>query len=285
MLAAALAICAGCAVRTQPYRFASPQLGAADVPAAELPGATPSKAGRRAKRRAVPVRVAGGWQADAQHGSIREVSARGIDARMPTASAAAADAISQLNAARDVVWSRLPAPHRGSSLPAQSGGVTSAITIPSIREPSDLRGLVGQRDKRDPYAIAIGWLADIGIDIHPPDTGGEPLITWAQTAGMLAPATAIAKPGDLLVFDRALGDDNFDLVALAIARDARGVTEFIYAGGGVIRRGFLDPTRASSRRDLDGLVLNTFLRHGKRWPPNGTRYLAGELLSHVIHTH
>ena len=76
-----------------------------------------------------------------------------------------------------------------------------------------------------------------------------------------------------------------DLVAIVIGRDGRGVTEFMYSGGGVIRRGFLDPTRASLRRDVDGLVLNTFLRHGKRWPPKGTRYLAGELLSHVIHTH
>jgi hypothetical protein len=101
---------------------------------------------------------------------------------------------------------------------------------------------------------------------------------------MLAPPTEVAKPGDLLVFDRAVGDDNFDLVALAIARDARGVTEFIYAGGGVIRRGFFDPTRESSRRDVDGLILNTFLRHVRRLPPKGTRYLAGELLTHVVHT-
>jgi hypothetical protein len=284
-LAAALALCAGCATRAQPYRFASPLLGAADVPAAELPGVARTSAKPVAKRRANPVRVAGGWQVDAQQGAIREVSARGLEARLPTASAEAADAVTQQGAARAVVWSRLPAPHRGSSLPAQPGGITSAITIPNIREPSDLRGLVGQRDTRDPYAIAIGWLADIGIDIHPPATGGEHLVTWAQTAGMLAPATDVAKPGDLLVFDHAVGDDSFDLVALAIARDARGVTEFVYAGGGVIRRGFLDPAHASSRRDLDGNILNTFLRHVRRMPPNGTRYLAGELLSHVIHTH
>jgi hypothetical protein len=181
MLAAALALCAGCAARAQPYRFASPLLGSADVPAPDLPGVRPaSKASQTAKRRAAPRRVAGGWQADAQQGAVREVSARGIDAKMPTASAQAASAIAELGAAREVVWSRLPAPHRGSSLPAQPGGITSAIAIPRIREPSDLRGLVGQRDNRDPYAIAIGWLADIGIDIHPPATGGEDLVTWAD---------------------------------------------------------------------------------------------------------
>jgi len=285
MLAAALALCAGCAVRAQPYRFASPLLGAADVPAPALPGVKPASKAAASKRRAAPVRVAGGWQADAQQEMIRTVSARGIEAKLPTASAEAASAVSEQGAAREVVWSRLPAPNRGSSLPAQPGGIIAAIQVPSIREPADLRGLVGQRDSRDPYVIVLDWLDEIGIDIHPPDTAGEPLVTWAQTARMLAAPTDIARPGDLLVFDRALGDDLFDLVALVIGRDARGVTEFMYAGGGVVRRGFLDPTHASSRRDVDGFVLNTFLRHGKRWPPKGTRYLAGELLSHVIHTH
>jgi hypothetical protein len=282
-LAAALALTAGCAVRAQPYRFSSPMLGAADVPALALPGVKPaSKA--RSKRRAAPVRVAGGWQADAQQGAIRTVSAQGIEARMPTASAEAAAEVTDQGAARSVVWTRLPAPHRGP--PSHSDGLFAPVLVtPLTREPADLRSLVGTRDKRDPYDIVLGWLADLHIDIHPPDTGGERLVTWAETADMLAPPTDIAKPGDLIVFDRAVGDDPFDLVGIAIARDARGVTEFLYAGGGVIRRGFLDPTRASSRRDLDGLVLNTFLRHGKRWPPTGTRYLAGELLSHVIHTH
>jgi hypothetical protein len=279
-LAAALALIAGCAVRSQPYRFASPMLGAADIPAATLPGVKPaSKA--RSKRRAAPIRVAGGWQADAQQGAVRTVSAQGIEARMPTASAEAAAAVADEGAARAIVWSRLPAPHRG----ATGGGLFAPVPTLLAREPSELRSRVGTRDKRDPYEIILGWLAELRIDIHPPDTAGERLVTWAETAHMLAPPTDTAKPGDLLVFDHAVGDDAYDLVGLAVARDARGVTEFLYAGGGIIRRGFLDPTRASSRRDLDGLVLNTFLRHGKRWPPKGTRYLAGELLSHVIHTH
>ncbi|HEY5927422.1 MAG TPA: hypothetical protein VIV11_37315 [Kofleriaceae bacterium] len=270
----------GCATRAQPYRFASPLLGAADVPAEPLPGVKPqSKA--TSKRRAAPIRVAGGWQADTQQGAIRTVSARGIDARMPVASAEAADAVTKSG----VAWSRLPAPHRGSSLPVRPGGITAAIQIPIIREPSDLRGRVGQRDSRDPYVIVLDWLDDLGIDIHPPETGVADLVTWAQTARTLAAPTDIAKPGDLLVFDRVLTDEPHDLVGIAIARDGRGVTEFLYAGNGIIRRGFVEPTRASSRRDLDGMILNTFLRHGKRWPPKGTRFLAGELLSHIVHTH
>ncbi len=273
-----LALGPGCAARSQPYRFSSPLLGAADVPDAPLPGVKPaSKA--VSKRRAAPVRVAGGWQADAQQGSIRTVSAHGIEAKMPVASAEAADAVVH----GTIVWSRLPAPHRGI-LGGGDGGLTGAIHIPTFHEPSDLRQLVGVRDKRDPYDIVLGWLADVGIDIHPPDQPGEQLVSWAQTANRLGRPTDATQPGDLLVFDRAIGESNYDLVGVVIARDARGVTEFMYAGGGVIRRGFLDPTRASSRRDVDGAILNTFLRHGKQWPPKGTRYLAGELLSHVIHT-
>jgi hypothetical protein len=67
-----------------------------------------------------------------------------------------------------------------------------------------------------------------------------------------------------------------------IARDARGVLEYVYAGGGVVRRGFVDPARPTTRRDLTGSVVNTFMRHGKKWPAKGTRYLAGELLVHVV---
>ena len=84
------------------------------------------------------------------------------------------------------------------------------------------------------------------------------------------------------MFDRAVGDGRADLVGVAIARDARGVVEFVWLGGGVVRRGFVDPARPRTRRDAARAVVNTFLRAGKRWPPKGTRYLAGELLAHVV---
>lgn len=292
VLGLVLGLGAGCATRRQPYRFASPLLGAADVPASPLPSAQPSSEDRppRAKRttrvasrQAAPVRV-GGWQADAQQGVIREVSARGIEARVPVASAEAADAVAREGHARAVVWSRLPAPHRGSSAPAQPDGWLDAVVVPRIREPTDLRGLVGQRDKRDPFAIVLGWLDALGIQSAPYPTEGPALVTWAATSGKLAPPTEVPRPGDLLVFDRAVSDQPSDLIALVIARDARGVVEIVYPGGGVIRRGFLDPARPSIRRDADGSVVNTFVRHVKRMPPPGTRYLAGELVAHIIRT-
>ena len=297
--AAALALAAGCAARTQPYRFASPLLGNADVPAHPLPGdrvaapaprTRPAHPAHRARsaiasRRALPHRV-GGWQADSQQGAIRTMSAHGIETTMPVASAEVAAAIAQEPYAREVVWSRLPAPHRDSSSlsgPTQPGGLGSPIQLPGLREPADLRARVGQRDRRASFAIVMGWLGELGEPVEVWASEGPALVVWAQGNGKLAPATEPSRPGDVLVFDRVTGDASADLVGLVIGRDARGITEFVYAGGGVIRRGFLDPTRPSTRRDIDGKIVNTFLRHGRRYPPKGTRYLAGELLAHVIH--
>lgn len=263
---AALLTLVACAPRARPYRFSSPLLGAADVPEAPLPG--------RSTRREVvapPLRPSRGWQHDAQAGTIRSVSARGLETAMPVASEEAAAAVTREGVARGVVWSRLPAPNRGP------------VTTSMPREPSDLRALIGTRDKRDPFAIVVGWLGELNLRVEGAD--GAALVAWAAATGRLAARTEAPRPGDVLVFDHAVGDQRFDLVALAIARDGRGVTELVYAGGGVIRRGFLDAARPSLRRDGTGLVVNTFLRHGKQWPPKGTRYLAGELLAHVIHTH
>lgn len=190
---------------------------------------------------------------------------------MPEASAESAASVTAEGFAREIIWSQLPAPHK-----------ESGVTVTSVREPSDLRALVGQRDKRDPFTLVIDWLGELNLPFDRANAGDGPaLVAWAQSTGKIqAPSECV--PGDIFVFDQALGETPADLLALVIARDARGVIEFMYTGGGVIRRGFLDPTRPSIRRDLDGSVVNTFLRHGKHWPPKGTRYLAGELLAHVI---
>jgi hypothetical protein len=189
--------------------------------------------------------------------------------RRPVASAAEADAIASEASAREGAWSSLPAPHRGP------------VFAQPPREPSDLRALVGTRDKRDPFAVVISWLSQ--LERHVAGSDGASLVAWAESAGSLhSPNEAL--PGDILVFDHVDSDGRSDRIALVIARDARGVTEFLYAGGGIIRRGFMDPDRPSLRRDSDGAVLNTFMRHGRRWPPEGTRYLAGELVSHSIRT-
>lgn len=269
LLAAVLA--SGCASRAQPYRFSSPMLGTADVPRASLHDLPSSQLSNRA---APPRRRAGGWQADTQAGAIRVVSANGIETHMPEASAAAAEAIREERYASQPAWAQLPAPNRASS------SITGAVALP--HEPADLRSLVGTRDKRDPFVVLLSWTTTLGLRVE--GTDGGSLVAWAASAGKLEPHTATPNPGDLVVFDHAVGESESDLVGLVLARDARGVTEFLYVGGGVIRRGFYDATRPTIRRDVDGVVVNTFLRHGKQWPPKGTRYLSGELIAHVVRT-
>lgn len=163
----------------------------------------------------------------------------------------------------------LRAPHRGADPPP-----------PPLRAPLDLRALVGRRDKRDPLAAVAAWSRELGAPLAAA-TGAE-VVSWAAEAGRLRPAAETPLPGDLLVFDQATSDAPADLVALVIDRDARGVTEFLYLAAGVIRRGLVDATRPALHRDATGATVNTFLRHGRRWPAPGTRYLAGELLGHVV---
>lgn len=250
---AGLLLIAACGAHARSLRFASPMIGGADVPEAPLRRTERPEARQPSVARtdAMPPEAPG------------EVAVKPIR----VASAAAADAV--VASSHGVVLSRLPAPHRAADAP-----------LPAVREPADLRKLVGFRDKRDPLVTVFGWARDLGADIAA--TGGPALVEWAGGANRLAAPTDVANPGDLLVFDDTDSDLPADLVAIAVARDARGVTEFIYSAGGVIRRGFVDARRPALRRDREGQVVNTFMRAGKRWPPKGTHYLAGELLGHVV---
>jgi hypothetical protein len=276
----ALLTLAACATRAQPYRFASPMIGGADVPPAALPG----------RPTAEPV-------------AIEHHAAGIVAAPPPVASAAAADAIPHTG----LVYSQLPTPNL----------VPADAPLPAIHAPADLRALVGRRTKADPFALALGWEAELGHLIPtPPEvterehradpprstvTGraiaraareadeaaragiaGEQLLGWARETGVLHELDTPPEPGDLLVFDEIETAADADLIAVVIARDERGVAEMIYASGGVIRRGFVDTNRPALRRDHEGVIVNTFMRSGRRWPPKGTHYLAGELLSHVI---
>ena len=236
---------AACGTRPS-YRFASPMLGTASLP----PRATKPVVDEPAREpianrtaHAAPIRVAA-----APH--VRE------------ASAAAATAVTELPAAQ--ARRELPAPNRDPQ------------PTPVIRVPTDLRRLVGHRDPREPNAAALGWAYDLGKQLD-----GEP-VAWAEANNRLYDAAEPPQPGDLLVFDRVNSDNPADMIGIVIDRDQRGVAEFLYLGGGVIRRGFVDASRPAMKRDKSGAVVNTFLRTGKRWPLKGSHYLAGEHLAHVI---
>jgi hypothetical protein len=261
LAAALLAMAAGCATRTQPYRFASPMIGGADVPPPRLPTAAPSRAPRA--------------QTLANHAPAHTTSATGmagIEVAAPPllASAEAADAVPHTG----VVFSHLPAPHR----------VPADALLPAIHTPLDLRALVGRRTKADPFALSLEWANALGAHVAVPDAR-EPLLSWARESGALLPLDTPIQPGDLLVFDQIESDQDADLIAVVIARDERNVAEYAYVSGGVIRRGFVDPNRPALRRDHEGVIVNTFMRSGRRWPPKGTHYLAGELLANVIRPH
>jgi hypothetical protein len=257
-LAAALLAMAACATRTQPYRFASPMIGGADVPPPALPSAAPAHAPRP--------------QTLANHASPHTTTATGsagisVTAPPLLASAEAADAIPHTG----VVFSHLPAPHR----------IPSDAALPAVRTPLDLRTLVGRRTKADPFALTLEWANALGAHIPVPGAR-EPLLAWARETHALLPLDTPTQPGDLLVFDQIESDRDADLIAVVIARDDRNVSELVYVSGGVIRRGFIDPNRPALRRDHHGVIVNTFMRSGRRWPPKGTHYLAGELLANVI---
>ena len=232
-------------------------LGAADLPPPPLPGAPPPArlevANRERGLRADPIRV---------------VSAPAIR----VASAAAAEQVATAPAAQEPARAELPTPHR----------LPPTAALPAARTTADLRTLVGRRDPRDPITAALTWACELGTPVEA--RTGEDVIAWATQRSWLGAPTDSAAPGDLLVFDHATSDAEADLVAVVISRDPRGVTEFLYLGGGVIRRGFADPARPRMRRDADERTVNTYLRHGKRWPAKGSHYLAGELLVHVVRT-
>ncbi len=272
----------GCAGRTQPYRFSSPLLGAADVPPAfsarpgdpDAPWRRPPSDGTVTVENGIHLspRTPG---EDRRPGAIRVASAQ-----------AAADVAAHA-AAHGVEWMRLPAMQR----------LDSTAPKPPLHEPSDLRALVGRRDLRDSVTAALAWSAELGapieLDLSEPDL--PPHASWRtqlaaaieasreHTGRLLAWAFEHGRtsddiePGSLLVFARTESETAPDLVAIAVGRDGRGVVEFVFCAGGAIRRGFFDLRHPSRRRDADGAIENTFLRTGKRWPPSGTHYLAGEL--------
>jgi hypothetical protein len=173
-----------------------------------------------------------------------------------------------------VVLSRLPAPHRAEA--------KSAAVIPARADVAALRAMTGNRVTDDPMAFAIAAAASLTRAKRVPDpvpTDGEKLAAWAAENATAIDDAASARAGDLLVFDKALGDRPASLWAVVLGQDQRGVIEMLYVGGGVVRRGFVDPAAPHVARDASRTIHNTYLRHAKDWPPKGTRFLAGELLA------
>lgn len=256
----------GCAVRAAPYRFSGPMVSAVSL-------------GEVAEHRRV-------YDDAIEPGGVRIVDLPGAPGRADVPATASVEedgswrvvAENLLGDGGGVVISRLPAWHHDKKPKA---GV-AAIDLSAVREVADLRNLVGRRDGRTDVAFALAAGARLGGT--PPAaiaalTSGPELV---EAAGAAIAEDATPRVGDLLIFDRAEDDAPASRVAIVIAQDDRGVYEMIYLSHGVVRRGFVDPARPSTKRDADGKIVNTFLRDGDDYPPKGTKYLAGELLAHVL---
>ena len=276
---------AACAGRAHPYRFSSPLLGGADVPPAW--SGKPEDPDDQWRRPDADDTIS------VQNRFHRSPRTPAEDPRPGAIRVASAQAAAAVTAEpTGVAWSKLPA-----------HGVALDAPHAPLREPADLRTLVGRRDQHDSVAAALGWEAELGtrisLDLAAPAAvksqrdlaaaviaaslaNTSALVAWAASHDhLVAPIEAI-DAGDILVFERTESQEASDLVGIAIGRDARGVIEFIYCAGGAIRRGLVDPRHPAQHRETSGAVVNTFMRTGNRWPPKGTHYLAGELLVHVV---
>jgi hypothetical protein len=284
----ALAV-AGCAARAAPYRFDSPLLSGVTArvtaprsepdddddseAASETVAAAPTKP-RRGGHRAAPITA---------EELLRQPDVASADDPLPPEDATSVRATTPSGkparlsilpgVPSTVTLSRLTAPHRTEG--------AADLALPARPAAAELRELVGTRVTDDPLAFAVRVAARMTGAKRTPDpvpTDGEALEAWAdEHATRQDPAKT--RAGDLLVFDRAIDDKPASVWAVVLGADPRGVTEILFVGGGIVRRGFVDPARPRVARDKAGHVHNTFLRFGKNWPPKGTRYLTGELLS------
>jgi hypothetical protein len=97
-----------------------------------------------------------------------------------------------------------------------------------------------------------------------------------------------ARPGDVLFFDTHATDEapscdaavDHAAVVDSVAPDGR--ITFVEARGGAVRTSFVDPEHPAVRRSASGQIANSFLRAKGIDDPEGTRYLAGEMLCGVV---
>jgi hypothetical protein len=257
---AALAFNAGCASRGTAFRFGNPMLASASADPQQSDNQLEAAAVKSASIRQVQAPV------------IRQVIApRVADIALPTGDVGR------------------PAPHRqGSPLMV---AVDPAVVAHGVTRNEGflwLRQRVGLRTKLSSLSAVQQWRTqDDGALVAANATILDLVNAAAQSSRWMSAATLFngdvkIRVGDLIVFDRTEHEQPATLIALCVATDDRGVSEFFYVAGGVVRRGFIAPTRATLARDEKRRVLNTYLRHNRDWPPKGTRFLSGELLRGII---
>jgi hypothetical protein len=114
-------------------------------------------------------------------------------------------------------------------------------------------------------------------------TDGTPGALWGymRTAHQVVEPLD-ARPGDVVFFDtRSRGVEELacsDRVGLVESVDAAGRITFLESRAGQLYRGYVDPRQPLARRAESGVIANSFLRPKRLDDPDGTRYLAGEML-------
>jgi hypothetical protein len=266
---------AGCVPRATRQRFASGILGGARLPSL---GAWDSAAPPAGPARTTPRRGDDDVALAPGSGSRTSVHGQLESGTLLDGSTTAAGGGMAAGPPAGIVLSRLAAPHRTTG---------AAVALGSLGGVADVAGLRARVGRREP-AAPLTWTLAASAALQPAPafaasvTTGSALVDAARGDDRFAAASstlaALVRPGDLLVFDRAIGGAPASLVAVVLGVTPHGPIEMMYVGGGVVRRGLVSPDRPSGRRDASGATLNTYLRHNRDYPPKGTRFLSGELL-------
>jgi hypothetical protein len=241
---------AGCAVRSAPYRFTSPLVGA--VSAAPLDGRR-SDSGSES-----------GSGSDSGH--VRD---HGLEPPHPRDARAIAKR-TRLDL-RPLAKAAAPPARDTTASEVLTGDGASGDDLAVA-----LRTMVGAHDDTSTDIDFV--LAALGHLGAAPDGALADARDHASLLALAHERDAVTSDrprlGDLLVFS--------ELVAIVVSVDDRDVIEFVYLARGVVRRGFACPRDPGTRRDAAGRVLNTIIRHSDGGLPRGAPTRAGQLLTATI---
>jgi hypothetical protein len=148
-----------------------------------------------------------------------------------------------------------------------------------IGQRAHLLDRVGARTKASSSRYIVDALDELGVALAPAVRGardGPALVVEARRRSAVVPPDHRPRPGDLAIFD-----DGW-LLGLITAVSEDATVEFIYVRHGVVRRGLVNATLPDRRRDGRGRAVNTFVRAFSEQDPEGTKYLAAELLSGFV---
>jgi hypothetical protein len=150
---------------------------------------------------------------------------------------------------------------------------------PSMSLADTLRSMVGNRHAKavtdvDLVLNALEALGTVLDDDLAGVTTGAEMLALADERGAIGDGETVLL-GDLIVLHDSSTDD--PVIAIVVGIDDRGTIEIIHLSRRVVRRSFLTIDIPKKKRDADGVVLNTLIRHKEGNVPRGTKYLAGQL--------